>query len=145
MSGPLLVTVARVIAEDAHQGQHRKDGEPVTAHLGRVADRCDGNEAKAVAWLHDSFEDVPERVKPIYWPSLIHDAVLLLTHYPAVQTYRDYIERIAMAPGEAGKLAREVKRADLVDNLEHLTPELQTLRPRYQRALGRLTLAEVQR
>lgn len=59
-------------------------------------------------------------------------------HDRADGAYERYIDRIAVAEGKPGELAREVKRADLQHNLGRLTPELELLRPRYERALERL-------
>ncbi len=52
------------------------------------------------------------------------EALLLVTREPGNRlTYMEYIAAIATAPGEAGDIAREVKNADLDDNMTRPCPE----------------------
>jgi hypothetical protein len=103
---------AIAFATEAHAGQLDKQGEPYIEHCKRVMD--------ALAWS------------------------LLTRNYGQRRTYWEYIDRIANPPDggfiEAAPLAREVKVADLRDNLGRWVPELgDDLRKRYERALARLT------
>ena len=95
-------------------------------------------EARVVAALHDVLEDsdlTPEDLRGQGLSEVELEAVLLLTH-PEEEPYADYIERIARAEAEAGRLARIVKLADLHNNLSRLTPEFEHLRERYEKALA---------
>jgi hypothetical protein len=64
--------------------------------------------------------------------------VCALTRDKQDESYSSFIERVATFPGRPGELAREVKVADVRDNLGRLTPELERLRARYEAALRRL-------
>jgi hypothetical protein len=98
--------------------------------------------AKRVAVLHDVVQDTDQSLESV-------DAACDLSHPEMValgwltcgdSTYGEYIGQLASAAGMAGELAREVKVADLRDNLARWTPELgDDLRRRYERALARLT------
>ena len=110
--------VARRIASRVHAGQGDRFGDPVVEHVARVAAAVP-LDARATAWLHD----VPERsavtaeelrAEGLTVPEL--DALELLTRDPA-ECYELYALRIANAGGEAGRLARLVKLADLDDHL----------------------------
>jgi hypothetical protein len=110
--------VARRIASRVHAGQRDRFGEPVVEHVARVAAAVP-RVARANAWLHD----VPERsavtAEELRAEGLtVHelDALGLLTREPA-ECYELYALRIANAGGEAGRLARLVKLADLDDHL----------------------------
>lgn len=57
------------------------------------------------------------------------------------ESYDEYIEQIASLEGETGEIAREVKIADLEDNLARMDGEHESLRPRYEKALKRLEVS----
>ncbi len=99
-----------------------------------------GDEARPVAYFHDAIEDgrmtCLELRKLLYSDEMI--AIDLLTRDRAVP-YAEYIAAIRNAPGHAGDLAREVKRSDLAHNLGRITPELESLRGRYEDALRELS------
>jgi hypothetical protein len=136
------------IAARVHAGQPDKVGEPVLLHVIRVVVAVSA-EARVVASLHDALED--KRVSE----DQLRDAGIRREDLEALRLldkagrpddeYQDYIEEIAAAEGEAGCLAREVKRADLRDNLGRMTDELRAkrpdLEPKYRRALERLNAA----
>jgi hypothetical protein len=112
--------VARRIAQRVHAGQRDRFGEPMGEHVARVAAAVPP-EARATAWLHD----VPERsavsAEELRAQGLtVHelDALELLTRDPA-ECYELYALRIANAGGEAGRLARTVKLADLDAHIAH--------------------------
>jgi (p)ppGpp synthase/HD superfamily hydrolase len=106
------------IAVRAHAGQvyPARDGErgPYVLHLFRVMLGVEGWEARTVAVLHDIIEDTPmtiEQLRDEGIPERVVDAVVALTHLEG-DTYEAYIEALA-----ANDLARQVKLADLADNL----------------------------
>lgn len=128
----------RALATDAHRNQFDTQGVPYIQHPLAVAEMV-SEEAKPVALLHDVIEDTElgaSDLRYILSPAEL-DAVLLVSREPG-ETYRDFIERIATARGEAGRLAREVKRADICHNLGRLSPELAGMERRYVWALARL-------
>jgi hypothetical protein len=142
---------AIAFARQAHAGQADKLGEPYIDHCLRVMDAV-SEPAKRVAVLHDVVEDTDYSLGVVTWEArCTADEVLALSlltrNYGQRRTYGEYIERIADPPdggfAEAAPLAREVKVADLRDNLGRWVPELgDDLRKRYERALARLTNGE---
>lgn len=124
---------AEAIARAAHFGQvEESTGDDYMRHIERVVALVEGDEAKAVAWLHDVWEDTP-----ITGPAMaaagisehVVDAVRLLTRVPG-EPYTRYILFIKHA---TNPLAAIVKLADLRDHLRPNCPE--RLRPRYEAAL----------
>ena len=114
-------------------------GEPELLHVLRVALSV-REEARVVAALHDVVEDsdmTAEELARLGVSEVEVEAVNLLTHDDD-EPYEEYIERLATADGEAGRLARVVKLADLHDNLGRTRPEMEHLRERYEKALSRL-------
>jgi (p)ppGpp synthase/HD superfamily hydrolase len=114
---------ALMVAIKIHAGQFDKQGEPYLLHILRVVEAVD-DEAKVVAALHDVLEDGP-RIETMTldltnwlgadkWHS-----IKLLTRNPNI-SYNEYIEGICISKD---KIAREVKIADLKDNLGHIPPE----------------------
>lgn len=135
------LTAAIQVALEVHEHQTRKgNGEPYILHPLRVM-LAVPEEARIVAVLHDVFEDWHLEVEELKsWPvegirGAELEALRLLTR-PEGVTYGGYIERIQEAPGEAGRLARLVKRADLEDNLRDARAAgLESLVRKYERAL----------
>lgn len=125
----------RPLALKAHEGQLDRQGRPYAEHILAVTDAV-SEAARPVALFHDAIEDrrmtMRELREHLYRDEMI--AVDLLTR-PEDVPYAEYVQGIRDAPGHAGDLAREVKRADLAHNLGRLTPELESLRSRYERAL----------
>lgn len=121
-----------------HASQVDKQGVPYIRHLERVAATV-SPQARAIALFHDTLEDrratQTELARYLTRKELI--AVVHLTRDDA-EPYAEYIQRLCAAPGMPGIYAREVKRADLADNLGRLTPELEHLRERYELAMARL-------
>lgn len=103
------------IAVQAHRGQTRRNGEPYVLHPLRVMTACRTDKARIVAVLHDVVEDSDVTVGDLreagFDEDILH-ALDLVTHERSVD-YDQYVERIAHDP-----LAREVKIADLEDNLD---------------------------
>ena len=129
-------TAARALA-----GKADRFGEPDLLHSLRVALSVP-EDARAVGVLHDVVEDSDVTLDDLVRLGLSEvevEAVKLLTHDDDDDPYADYIERVATADGEAGRLARIVKLADVRDNLGRTRPEMEHLRERYEQALKRLT------
>ena len=106
---------AILIAVQAHHGQTDKQGLPYILHPLRVmlGVQQHGENAMIVAVLHDVLEDTPVEFHqiPDDYPMEVLVAVLELTKLPGI-TYMDYIRELA-----PNKLARQVKMADLHDNM----------------------------
>jgi hypothetical protein len=135
---------AEAIARLAHRDQKDKvTGEPYIQHVERVVASVDGDDAKAVAWLHDVVEDWTEvfgndaedRLLAFGFSAPVVEAVLRLTrgyYVPrAAERYQDYVASLA-----DNALARAVKIADIRDHLHPNCPA--SLRPRYEIALASL-------
>lgn len=112
------ITYCRAIlyAFVAHAGQVDKAGKPYFGHLVRVSRLCKTPEARIVALLHDTMEDTATTYVDLIkrFGERIAFEVRLLTQTQTVGRgdRRIYIEFIAQSP-----IAREVKIADLIDNM----------------------------
>jgi (p)ppGpp synthase/HD superfamily hydrolase len=109
-----LETIARRVATQAHQGQVDKAGQPYIMHPHFVASQVTGDEAKAVAWLHDVIEDTPITFDDLRAAGLneaVIEAVDAITKRDN-EDYKGYLERVA-----ANALAKHVKLADLAHNM----------------------------
>ena len=149
-----LIEKAKEMAAEYHKGMTDKYGNPYMGHLDRVADRVremeydfvdETSEIKlyvASAYLHDIIEDTDctrEDLMALF-PESVVEAVFRLTRDEGV-TYAEYIERILsrdIIPTLAGKIARVVKLADLLDHLAGPTPCPPSLIKRYEKSLYRL-------
>ena len=115
---------AETLARSAHEGQRDRAGHPVIQHVERVAALVanQDTETRMTAWLHDVVEDTETTLKNLsqrgYGTGVVK-AVNLLTRHRDMQTYSDYIDRIARS---RNKTAIRVKLADVTDHLKH-TPE----------------------
>lgn len=136
------------IAARAHHGHADKAGEQYILHALRVMMQCESADAKIVAVLHDVVEDAPdwtlERLRDEGFSEKVIRGVESLTKRPDEKGSEDgyfaFCDRAAEDP-----LGREVKRADLRDNMNvmRLKPELtesdlERLR-RYRTAYERLS------
>ena len=113
---------ARGIAMYTYRAQRDRFGDPVIEHAARVAAAVPAD-ACSTAWLHEAFELGKIPVHELFEAGLNEDefrALELLTCAPS-EAYETYVLRIAHAAGEAGRLARAVKLADLEDDLAHDT------------------------
>jgi hypothetical protein len=113
-------SVARDIAQDCHGKQRTRFGDRVVDHLARVAAAVPPD-ARVTAWLHDLLEKSDRSPRELRADGLSRAelaAVELLTRRPS-EPYVSYALRISDAGGEAGRLARLVKLADLDDHLAH--------------------------
>jgi (p)ppGpp synthase/HD superfamily hydrolase len=118
----LLVVRARDFALEAHVDQ-RYGSHPYQVHLDAVAElvRAHGEEAQAVAYLHDVVEDTPVTIGTIVevFGQRIADCVALLTDEPGdnrKERKRKTYAAMARAPGDL-ELALVVKAADRLANM----------------------------
>lgn len=115
LDGEALVEVARAVAFLSHKGQQDKGGNPYIGHPRRVAQRVSGTISVAIAWLHDVVEDSDitiDDLREIGFGSEVTGPVDALTRKPD-QTPEDYYALIRV-----WSRAREVKLADIADNLD---------------------------
>jgi (p)ppGpp synthase/HD superfamily hydrolase len=134
------------LALNAHRGQQYPGParEPYVLHLFRVMLAFDSGPARMTAVLHDVLEDTTVTVDDLLnsgVPRTVVNAVVALTHRPE-DSYDEYIERVA-----DNELARQVKLADIADNLANneklpRTPDVGARINRYRQALRRLTSAD---
>lgn len=110
------LAAALQVAIRTHAAQVDRQGEPYLLHVLRVVEAV-SPEAKVVAALHDVIEDGGPCLAELVWMCLLDQrelhALNLLTR-PGDMAYGDYIAEIA---ANDNALAREVKLADLHDNL----------------------------
>ena len=98
---------------DAHREQVDKTGLPYVFHPFHLAEQMKDEYTTVCALLHDVVEDTDytlEDLRGMGFPNEVVDALVLLTHDPAVP-YMDYVKLIAENP-----IARKVKMADLRHN-----------------------------
>jgi len=116
-------TVASAIAKRAHLGQTDRFGGSLIDHVARVASTVP-REARSVAWLHDVLERTGTGIEALETDGLTpleRDALDILTRRDG-EAYEAYALRVTFASGEAGRLARTVKRADLDDHIATSQP-----------------------
>ena len=110
------LALAEALARTAHENDKEiLTGDPYVWHLERVVALTDGDDAKAVAWLHDIIEDTPTTAEDLRAAGVREDiinAVVLSTH--GDEPYADYIKNI-IESGDA--LAIAVKKADILDHM----------------------------
>lgn len=114
-SGGPGVEDAAALATIRHHGQKDHAGKPYIGHPLRVMAKMRTSEARMAAVLHDIIEDTEttlEELRQLGYPEAVVQAVDRLTHR-AGESYDDYIDRVGSDP-----LAREVKLADLEDNMD---------------------------
>ena len=139
-------SVALLLAALAHTGHVRDFGPDkgksyFKTHLVRVAATV-GLSARPAAALHDALECTHigvDQMARAGISELTRLAILLLERDPD-DSYATYIGNIAVATGPEGRIAREVKLADLNDNLSTL-PAKHPLRLRYVVAIARIARA----
>jgi (p)ppGpp synthase/HD superfamily hydrolase len=106
---------AVAIAATAHAGQVDKGGAPYILHPLRVMLRCHHPDARIAAVLHDVVEDTSVSLAELRREGF-SDAVLAgidgVTRRDG-EEYLDFVRRGALDP-----VSREVKRADLQDNMD---------------------------
>jgi (p)ppGpp synthase/HD superfamily hydrolase len=110
-----LETIAKQIAIKAHQGQVDKADQPYITHPEFVASQVTGDEAKAIAWLHDVVEDTSvtfDDLRAVGLSEIVIAGVDAITKRDN-EDYETYLERVAANP-----LAKAVKLADLTHNMD---------------------------
>lgn len=129
---------AVAIAARAHGRQRDRSDILQLAHAVEVAsalgDDADADEL-AAAVLHDVLEDTAWTADDLVRagvPPVVVEAVDHVTRIerPEKETYRAFIARTASAEGDAGRIARRVKLADLLTNMERIRalPEAEGMR-----------------
>jgi (p)ppGpp synthase/HD superfamily hydrolase len=106
---------AIALAAHSHRGQVDKGGQPYILHVLRVMLRQEDETTRIVGVLHDVLEDTPVTLADLQsagYAENVCAAVDCLTRRTG-ETYEEMIERVAANP-----LARQVKLADLADNLD---------------------------
>ena len=114
---PLAAQLAKAIriAAEAHEGQRDKAGQPYVLHVLRVMFGCQSPEAQVAAALHDVVEDTDWTLDDLRHEGFSERVVAIvdaLTRREG-EEYFDFARRAAATP-----LGREVKRADLLDNMD---------------------------
>ena len=109
------IQLAQQICQEAHYGQLDKAGKPYYLHSFTVADMCETEEEKVVAYLHDILED--SEYDEMYlrmcgFSDKVVEAVKTLTK-SVDEDYMQYIDKISQ-----NKLATAVKLADLSHNMD---------------------------
>lgn len=106
---------AIAVAAEAHRGETTRLGEPYVMHPIRVMLRVTGDAARQVAALHDVVERTGwtlERLRAEGFSDEVLAAVHALTRTGG-EDYFDFVRRALANP-----LARPVKKADVLDNIE---------------------------
>lgn len=109
------VEKAVLIAVQAHRGQKDKAGQPYVLHPLRLMLRMTSDPARMTAVLHDVLEDsavTSEGLRREGFPEEVLAALDCLTRREG-EPYEHFIQRI-----EGNDLARQVKIADLEDNMD---------------------------
>lgn len=110
-----LLEKALQIATDAHIYQVDKTGKAYIFHPIRVASRCNNDNERIVALLHDTIEDTEVTADYLLmegFPRNIVDAILSVTRNKD-ESYEDFIKRSRLNP-----IGRQVKIHDLEDNMD---------------------------
>ena len=120
---------ALMVAIRVHADQRDKQGEPYLLHVLRVVEAVGSERAKVLAALHDVWENGgasaldPEDLFTVEEGMFIANSLEVLTRSDS-ETYAEYIEGIRDGHSSTWVAEiREVKLADLRDNLERIPPE----------------------
>ena len=107
---------AELFAKSIHHNQVDKAGKPYAEHLQAVVNNLvePTEEMIAVAWLHDSVEDIEITLNDLsrYFGDIVSDAVSALTKKKD-ESHDKYLSRV-----KANPIARLVKIADLTHNMD---------------------------
>jgi (p)ppGpp synthase/HD superfamily hydrolase len=132
---------AILIAAQAHLGQRDKGGAPYILHPLRMMMRMESEAAMIAATLHDVVEDSDwtlEQLRGEGFSEEVLQAVDCLTRRDG-ETYEEFVAR-----AQANAIARQVKIADLEDNMNvkrlgEMTPKELARIEKYHRAWRALT------
>lgn len=135
-SSELLDKAAKICIEN-HYGQRDKMNCAYFQHPMRVAMRCETDDEKMVALLHDTIEDTEVTIGYLLdegFPKYITDAILAVTRQPN-EPYEEFIKRT-----KKNGIGRMVKIHDLEDNLDttrlnEVSPEMAVRFSKYLKAL----------
>jgi (p)ppGpp synthase/HD superfamily hydrolase len=132
---------AILIAAQAHLGQRDKSGAPYILHPLRIMMRMESEAAMIAAALHDVVEDSDwtiEQLRGEGFSEEVLEALDCLTRRDG-ETYDEFVAR-----AQANPIARQVKIADLEDNMNvkrlgKMTPKDLARIEKYHRAWRALT------
>lgn len=123
------------VAVDGHKNQTDKSGDLYILHPMRVMGAFQDNSRRIVGILHDVIEDTKYEMSDLSdlgFDVEIRDAVQAITKLDG-DVYEDYLSRV-----NANAIARDVKLADIQDNMQRLDnlPEADRTRltEKYQKA-----------
>jgi hypothetical protein len=139
-SGGMSVAVAQRIAERVHARQLDESGERYIDHVGRVAAGVPLF-ARSVGWLHDFVERSSVDESALLAAGTSRDECLALRllsrdrRERSDDAYLEHARMIARSAGAAGRIARAVKRADLLDHIAHRMASRDGWTPPYGAAL----------
>lgn len=139
MKNSELVEKAAQICLQHHFGQVDKQGEPYFMHPFRIMLKCQTDEERIVALLHDIIEDTDYTLKELRetFGDDIANAIIHISR-GCDEPYFKYIERLSKNP-----LAVSVKKLDLMDNLDASRgPISKSLKERYIKAFKLLKEVE---
>ena len=109
------------IAVSAHREQTDKAGAPYLLHPLRVMLSLDTDEERIVGVLHDVVEDGPgwtfERLEEEGFSPAVLDALRLVTKRPEDEGDSETVYVAFVRRAKGNKIARRVKTADILDNL----------------------------
>jgi (p)ppGpp synthase/HD superfamily hydrolase len=137
-TNPSLLDQAISLAVDAHRGQFDEAGAPYILHPLRVMLTQSDDTRRIAAVLHDVVEDCGVTAEDLRarFGAAVADAVMALTRRD--EDYDAFIARCMRHP-----VARDVKRADIMDNLDlsrlsEVTERDEARAAKYRRALAQL-------
>lgn len=138
----MILEKAIQIAVEAHAGTRDKGGKAYILHPISVMMRCETEEEKIVAILHDVVEDTDwtfDALRKEGFSETIIEALETVTKYSEEENYDDFIQRSLK-----NDIGRKVKIADLRENLDvtrigELSEKDIARINKYKRALKKLT------
>jgi hypothetical protein len=134
---------ARLIAERLHADACEENGAPLLEHVRRVVRRVEAD-VQVVAWLHEVLEWTVIAEHELLGEGLDDDELRALRLLNCAHdsrsddVYLAHLGLIACAAGRAGRLARQVKIADLQDRCLHPRVRADGWSPPYSRGLALL-------
>lgn len=109
------------IAAEAHRGQTDKAGAPYLLHPLRVMMSLETDDERIVGVLHDVVEDGPgwtfKRLEEEGFSPTVLDALRLVTKRPEDEGDSEAVYVAFVRRAKGNKIARRVKTADILDNL----------------------------